>query len=302
MNTQSLTVIFALSCIVFAMSATTVAVRAQSSVEQEWVTSDSMNIARMIDVIRNRPEHILSLDVFRQSEFEDLGYGYSLHETVTEGGYVATRLRVVLRNGKPISFAATPRMPYPYKSLYDRYRVFYAPLFKLDASGEPTTYYWNFRTMAVPFGDSTYALRFQRQIFKSPFREKFELLMSPYSGTEYGCGTRSSNSVPSNRQLFEEVTPALNYLLATCMLRSINPATRLTAIEYLSRMHPDKFGRRPMQRDIKKIFKSHPRAKTLEGFERSFEDAEGLVKRFMKDGCLTAPAPETLVSTDTAKP
>ncbi|MBC8144829.1 MAG: hypothetical protein H7X80_04530, partial [bacterium] len=274
----------ALTVSLLAFTASMYTAFAQSSVEQEWVEADSINIARMIELIRKHPEQILTLDVFPQREFEDLGYGYSMHESVTEGGYVATRLQIVMKNGKPVSFAATPRLPYPYKSLYERYRSFYGSLFKLNAAGEPQTFYWNYRAMSMPFGDSSYTLRFQRQIFKSPLREKFELLMSPYSGTEYGCGTRSSNSIPTNRQLFEEVTPALNYLLASCLLRSINPATRLTAIEYLARAHSEKFKRKPMQRDIKKIYRSHPKAKTVDGFERRFDDAEALVKRFVLDG------------------
>lgn len=274
---------------------------AQVGIEQEWVEADSTNIARMIELIRTRPENILALDVFRQKEFEDLGYGYSYHETVTEGGYVTTRLQVVIKNGKPVSFAATPRLPVPHKALYDRYRSFYLPLFKLDITGNPVTYYWRFRDVAMPLGDSAYVLRFQRQIFKSAHREKLELLMSPYSGTEYGCGTHSSNSVPTNRQVFEDVIPAMNYLLATCLLRSINPATRLTAIEYLSRHHTEKVNRRPMQRDIKKIYRSHPKAKALDGYERLFVDSESLVKRFIRDGCQTAPEPETLVSSDDDK-
>ena len=262
-------------------------------IEQEWVEADSVNIARMIDLIRTSPEKILALDVFSRRDFEDLGYGYSMHETVTEGGYVATRLQIILKDGKPVSFAATPRMPYPYKTLYPRYRAFYEPLFKFDKSGDPETYYWGYRRVSSPMGDSAYALRFDRQVFKSPLRQKFELLMSPYSGTEYGCGTYSSNSVPTNRRLFEELMPAMNYLMATCLLRSINPATRLTAIEYLQREHAEKFARRPMQRDVKKIYRSHPKAKTVDGFERRFEDAEGLVKRFIGDGCHTVPPPES---------
>jgi hypothetical protein len=75
----------------------------------------------------------------------------------------------------------------------------------------------------------------------------------------------------------------------------------LTAIEYLARDFADKFNRKPMQRDIKKIYKSHPKAMTLDGFERRLEDAEDLVKRFVREGCETAPAPETLVSTDQPK-
>jgi hypothetical protein len=273
--------------------------RAQSSalIEQEWVETDSVNIARMIELIRRSPEKILSLDVFHRRDFEDLGYGYSFHETVTEGGYVATRLQIVLKDGKPVSFAAMPRMPYPYKALYARYKSFYEPLFKFDAADNPQPYYWNYRAMAAPMGDSSYLLRFQRQIFKSPHRDRLELLMTPYSGTEYGCGTRSGNSIPTNREIFESVMPAMNYLLATCLLRSINPATRLVAIEYLQRFHTEKFDRKPMQKDIKRIYKSHPKAKTVDGFERRFEDSEALVKRFIREGCQTSPASdETLVA------
>lgn len=276
---------------------------AQSSmIEEEWVEADSINIARMIAVIRTSPKDVLTLDVFARKDFEDLGYGYSMHETVTEGGYVATRLQVILKDGRPISFAATPRMPYGYKTLYDRYRAFYEPLFKFDTHGTPQTFYWNYKAVALPFGDSSYALRFQKQVFQNPLREKLELLMSPYSGTEYGCGTRSGNSIPTNRELFEDVMPAMSYLLATCLLRSINPATRLTAIEYLQRHHSEKFLRKPMQRDVKKIYRSHPKAKTVDGFERRFEDSEALVKRFISEGCQTSPpSDEVLVTSGDAR-
>jgi hypothetical protein len=283
-------------------AACAVSARAQSSmIEEEWVAADSMNIARMINTIRTSPKEILSLDVFSRKDYEDLGYGYAMHETVTEGGYVATRLQVVLKDGKPISFAATPRMPYGYKSLQDRYRAFYEPLFKFDSHGSPQTFYWNYKAVAMPMGDSSYTLRFQKQVFQNPLREKLELLMSPYSGTEYGCGTRSGNSIPMNREIFEEVMPAMNYLMATCMLRSINPATRLTAIEYLQRFHTEKFDRRPMQKDIKKIYRSHPKAKTVDGFERRFEESEALVKRFIREGCQTSPSDEVLVTSGETK-
>lgn len=268
-------------------------------IEEEWVAADSINIARMIEIIRTSPREVLALDVFSRRDYEDLGYGYSMHETVTEGGYVATRLQIILKDGKPISFAATPRMPEGYKPLYERYREFYKPLFAFDSRGNPQTFFWNYKAVALPMGDSSYSLRFQRQVFKNPLREKLELLMSPYSGTEYGCGTRSGNSIPTNRELFEEVMPAMNYLMATCLLRSINPATRLTAIEYLQRFHTAKFDRRPMQKDVKKIYRSHPKAKTVDGFERRFEDSEALVKRFIREGCQTTPpSDEVLVTSD----
>jgi hypothetical protein len=284
--------------------ASAVPVRAQSkaAIEQEWVETDSINIAKMIALIRREPEKILALDVFSRRDFEDLGYGYSYHETVTEGGYVGTRLQIVLKDGKPVSFAALPRLPYPYVALYDRYRSFYEPLFKFDAAGNPQTFYWNYRAMAAPMGDSSYLLRFQRQILGSPHRDKLELLMTPYAGIEYGCGTHSGNSIPTNRQLFEEVMPAMNYLLATCLLRSINPATRLVAIEYLQRFHTEKYGRKPMQKDIKQIYKRHPKAMTVSGYERRYEDSEALVRRYILEGCQTTPpSEETLVADEKKK-
>jgi hypothetical protein len=260
-------------------------------VEEEWVAHDSTAIARLVRIVRDQPQRLLELDAFRRIDFEDLGYGYSYHESFTEGSYVATRLQIVLKGGTPVAFAVTPRLPFPYTDLYDRYRGFYAHPFTFDSGGNPRTYFWNYRTMTLPVGDSVYMLRFQRQVFKHPLREKLEWLMTPFSGIEYGCGTRASNTMPPNRQLFEEVAPALNYLLATCLMRSVNPAVRLTAIEYLQRFHPDKFVRRPMQKDVKKILRSHPRAVTLEGYERSHESSEALVARFVRESCMTVPMP-----------
>ena len=264
-------------------------------IEPDLVAADSVVIARLIDVVKNRPEEILSLDAFRRRQYEDLGYGFSYHETTTEGGYVATKLQVVLKDGKPYSFAVTPRLPYPFTKLYDSYRRFYSPLFKLDGSGNPQTYYWRMHLITMPVGDSSYIDRYRRLTEKSPYRNKLDLLMTPFSGIEYGCGSEAANSVPPNRRLFVELSPHIDYLLATCMLRSVNPATRLTAIEYIQRNFPDKLNRKPMQRQIDKLLKEFPKVRTIRDGAREHADSRQLVRSFINDGCETRPSSPLVV-------
>lgn len=266
-------------------------------IEWEWVREDSISIARMITLIQERPLDILSMDALPGSEAEDLGFGYSMRETMTSGAYVTTRLQIVLKDGVPVSFAASPRMPFPYKKLQKNYRKFYAPLFKFDASGTPRPYYWRLDAVAGAIEDSTVFRRLAPRFpLKQAAREQLEFLMSPYSGVDYGCGARMGAQPYENRELFNKLRPQMSYRVAVVLLRSVNPATRLMALEVMKREFPKKLELKSLSRDVETILKSFPMVMTRHEGMRRPENARALMEKFLAENCdphpITARTPD----------
>lgn len=66
--------------------------------------------------------------------------------------------------------------------------------------------------------------------------------MSPLSGTEYGY--TNMVGILKNRKAFNDIKDSLTNEQIICMMYSVNPASRLTAIEHYWRLR-DRFGERP---------------------------------------------------------
>lgn len=259
-------------------------------IEWEWVREDSASIALMIGIMQERPLDILSMDALPGSEAEDLGFGYSLRETMTSGAYVTTKLQIVLKHGVPVSFAAIPRMPFPYRKLQKNYRKFYAPLFKFDKSGAPLPFYWRMGTVASAIDDSTVFRRLAPRFpLKTPSREQLEFLMSPYSGIDYGCGGRMGSDPYENRQLFNQLRPVMTYRIAVVLLRSINPATRLMALEFMRQAFPKKLELKALSRDVESTLKHFPMVMTRQDGMRRLENARTLLEKFIAENCDPQP-------------
>jgi hypothetical protein len=255
-------------------------------IQWDWVKEDSTSISQMIRMIKERPLEVLSMDALPGSEAEDLGFGYSLRETMTTGAYVATRLQIVLKNGVPVSFAATPRMPFPYKKLQKTYKKFYQPLFSFDSSGAPKPYYWKLSAAASAIEDSTVFRRMPPRFpEKTAMREKLDYLMSPYSGVDYGCAGPMGGRPYENRELFNQLRPVMTYRVAIVLLRSINPATRLMALEFLKRELPKKLEVKSLAKDIETTLTSFPMVMTRQDGMRKPDNARALLDRFMKENC-----------------
>ena len=266
-------------------------------IEWDWVREDSASIARMITIIQERPLDILSMDALPGSEAEDLGFGYSMRETMTTGAYVTTRLQIVLRNGVPVSFAATPRMPFPYKKLQKNYKKFYSPLFKFDASGAPLPYYWRLSAVAMAIEDSTIFRRLAPRFpERTAQREQLDFLMSPYSGVDYGCAGRMGSAPYENRQLFNQLRPKMTYRIAVVLLRSVNPATRLMALEFMKKEFPKKLELKSLARDVETTLKNFPMVMTRHEGMRRPENARALLEKFLAENCdpfpITARTPD----------
>ena len=81
--------------------------------------------------------------------------------------------------------------------------------------------------------------------------------MSPFSGLEYGCKGGYGNQILKNRCLFKKIKSKIDKSNFELLLSSVNPASRLTGIEYYYR-NKNKFNKdeqKEINIKIDKVFK-----------------------------------------------
>ena len=101
--------------------------------------------------------------------------------------------------------------------------------------------------------------------------------MTPNSGTMYGHSGGYPVNLLQNRRKFFEIRSSLTNDHVVFLMYSINPASRLTAIEYYLR-HKDSFtNQQAIEEWIEKNFTETPKVETLFGCFREFWDTKTLV-------------------------
>lgn len=256
-----------------------------------WTEADSLSAARTAEAIARRPESVDSLTAGSPTRDHDLGFGLRLREAwVDPAGKLGFAFKIVYVGAKPISFEARPIMN--YGGLRARQYAALAPAFPAPAPGtEARPFQWNLAAACAPLPADS--LLIPADSAPSPVvREALAYYMSPFSGTLYGIRGGEAGQLLENRDRFLGIAPILaaDRRLARWLLRSINPATRLTAVEFITRnqaAYPD-FDK--LQLTAFRSAYAHPaRAATMRGGREALEDPRKLVaecvrKEAVRDG------------------
>jgi hypothetical protein len=245
-----------------------------------WTAEDSLAAARVAQVLYRRPEAIDSLTAGSLSRDHALGFGRRLREAwVNPAGKLGFAFKIVYEGARPVSFEAKPVMN--YGSLRPRQWAALAPVFPApaDPRGQATPYHWNLAAACAPLPADSLLL--PADSLPSPaLREVMAYYMSPYSGTLYGIRGGEAGQLLENRDHFLGLAAILgaDKRLARYLLRSQNPATRLTAVEFILRNQagfPD-FDRLQLTA-FRAAYAQPPRAATLRGTMQALEDPRRLV-------------------------
>ncbi len=172
----------------------------------------------------------------------DLGFGFNLREAwLNPAGRLGFALKIVYRGKRPISCEARPVMN--YGGLRRRYLAVLSPAFQPSASVEGASAFlplhWNLDSAAqlLPVDslgsgpDSLPSAQIQKTL---------AYYMTPYSGTLYGIRGGEAGQMLENRDQFLDIEKLLSAdrRIAAYLLRSINPATRLSAAEFILKHKP----------------------------------------------------------------
>lgn len=246
---------------------------AQDAIEEDWVRADSVFISGYIKAFKTNPLHVERYLKPDRKRKENLGFGYTSIEGSIGRGYVSVFYQFIYFNDKPISYRLAPQMPRDGR-LTARYKKFYQPLYRFDDKDVAQVLYYNFKKVMTPLPGNA----------DSPSGRALAYFMSPFSGVVYGYLGGESSSKLENRAAYDFVKAKLkpeDYLM---LLYSINPATRLTAIEHYYRNVKlfEKY-KQEIEIRIKEIYRELPEIQTMNGCILTTDSSKELVDFYVKE-------------------
>jgi hypothetical protein len=247
-----------------------------------WTVQDSLEASAIVSVLLRHPEAIDSLTLGSLMRDHALGFGRRLREAwVNPAGKLGFAFKIFYEGAVPVSFEAKPVMN--YGGLRARYLAALAPAFRQPAgsgaNAAPEPFYWNLGKAALPLAADTVHL--SGGVHPSPaILEAFSFYMTPYSGTLYGIRGGEAGQILENRDRFIGLNDILmaDKKLARYLLRSVNPASRLTAAEFIIR-HKEGFPEFDSLQltAFRAVFANPPKAATMRAGLEASEDPRKLV-------------------------
>lgn len=261
------------------------AAQAKERKSPSWTVQDSLEASAIVSTLLHRPESIDSLTAGSLSRDHALGFGRRLREAwINPAGKLGFAFKIHYEGTMAVSFEAKPVMN--YAGLRERYLAALAPAFRKPAGSggnaapaAPEPFYWNLEKAARPLAADT--VRLGSGPTPSPaILEAFSFYMTPFSGTLYGIRGGEAGQILENRDRFMGLTGILmaDKKLARYLLRSVNPATRLTAAEFIVR-HKEGFPEFDSLQltAFRAVFANPPKAATMRAGREASEDPRKLV-------------------------
>jgi hypothetical protein len=247
-----------------------------------WTREDSLEAVRIVDVLARNPGSIDSLTAGSLTRDHSLGFGRRMREAwVNPAGKLGFALKIYYEGTHPAGFEVRPVMN--YAGLRARYLAVLTPLFRIhrgaDFHADP--YHWNLAIAARPIPADSLGFAGTDSLPPQSVREALAYYMTPYSGILYGIRGGDADQIFENRDRFIGLNDILmaDKRLARYLLRSVNPATRLTAAEFIIR-HKESFPDfDSLQATVFRIvFANPPKAATMRGGLEASEDPRRLVE------------------------
>ncbi len=241
-----------------------------------WVQMDKKILKQLNELDKADPSQVESffLQHRRNPEKVNLGFGWSLWNTRIGGGYISLSAVIIYHNDSIISYRMYSDLPND-KKLIGKYTKWFEKTFDVD-SGKVKPYRYRESSLFKPLAEYDGPLTTQE------VSHEVLTYMTPYSGTTYGYAGGYSGELLSNREEFISIEPGLSSEKAILLMYSINPASRLTAIEYYKK-HKDKFrNQRQVEDWIEQVYKEVPTVETLFGCSRETKESRYLVEYYSR--------------------
>jgi hypothetical protein len=172
-----------------------------------------------------------------EREIAELGFGWKVWYTGFGGGYVGVKAKFYYLRDSLVAYELIPEMPTEPK-LKERYRAWYAATFRFDGDSIRSRGL-NMEALEEPLPQ--YSGLFRTRLPADSIRS----YMSPTCGTRYGFRGGYGNRLTTNRAYFKNIKDQVDDDALLLMMYAINPATRLTAIEYYYHRTGHAFGDAP---------------------------------------------------------
>ena len=232
-----------------------------------WVHTDKKLIASIINLDKNNPKQVADYFKYKKCDTSKqfLGFGWKIWTPGIGGGYTSVSAAFYYYNDSLISYSLIPRLP-EEKGLQKRYKKWYRDYFTYSNS-EIQAFNYNQDAILQPLKQYTGRINI--------IPEKIANYMTPSSGTMYGYA--GGGLIMQNRKAFLEIKDSLTNDQVILLMYSINPASRLTAIEYYWK-HKTRFASNTtIDKWIEQNFEQLPTVKSMSGCFSVTEDTKSFV-------------------------
>lgn len=241
-----------------------------------WTHIDKKLISTVIKLDKSNPKEVEQYFKNQRIQKSDtakevLGFGWKMWTSRIGGGYISISATFYYYNDSLVSYSLTPRLP-DEKGLQKRYRKWYGNYFDYSNS-EIQAFNFNQAVIFQPLKQYTGAIK--------NIPKKIINYMTPNSGTMYGYA--GGGVILQNRKAFLEIKDSLTNDELVLLMYSINPASRLTAIDYYLK-HKESFSsQQQIDKWIDIVFAETPKVKTMSGCFFVTETTEALFPRHYID-------------------
>jgi hypothetical protein len=235
-----------------------------------WTLTDKRLISAVTNLDKNNPKEIEQYFKTQRIQKcdttkENLGFGWTMWTPGIGGGYISISAKFFYYNDTLVSYSLTPQLP-EERGLQKRYKKWHGDFFAYSSS-EIQIFSFDQSPILQPL------IQYAGTLKNIP--EKIVNYMTPNSGTMYGYA--GGGTIMQNRKAFLEIKDSLTKDQVILLMYSINPASRLTAIEYYWK-HKDSFGNsEAIDKWIDQIFKQMPTVKSMSGCFSVTEDTKSFV-------------------------
>tara|TARA_R110002051_G_scaffold323597_1_gene417753 strand:+ start:1929 stop:2795 length:867 start_codon:yes stop_codon:yes gene_type:complete len=242
------------------------------SINENWAKKDLPFLLELEQILKNDESDVLGILKIDENDVRiKLGFGYEQIEGTMGKGYAGIYYNLILKEEKVISYEITPNFP-RNKLLTERYLKLFSRIFKID---DNTIYnrYYNIENMEKPLKNINSNVS---------LNENLRFLMTPFAGTRYGFSGGFGGGIFTNRTIFLEESKNITPEVCHILMNSINPATRLMAIEFYMKNKSNFENQGLINNWIETVYSELPTIGTMEGCFGIDRNSRNLVEEYVQ--------------------
>lgn len=243
-------------------------------VNRDWVKLDYNSIDSMVALDKNNPAEVYRFFSSSERNKSDLGFGWTTFNKRIPGGCASFVAHFYLYKDTIKSYVIKAWLP-SANELEEEYRLLFSRFMTTDYD----------KSYVFKYGEENILrpIEAYNQVGKTDsISDEILQYMSPESGLEYGYMGGYVNQFLKNRKRFLLLKKDLTEEQVKAMMYSINPASRLTAIEYYLK-NKDRFKNTNEINDwIEVVYREVPEVDTMNGCYYSKENSRELVAAMIK--------------------